>query len=97
MEIDTNNKRKIYLFLSEILWLLLSVIAYVMTEKFYINNQLSQGVAPVSVSGGFFLSPIVAIAFLIVGAVFGYFIGTLWWRLVYVERRHWRFKKQLLN
>jgi len=27
------------------------------------------------------------------GIVGGYFLGQIWWRIVYVEKRHWRFKK----
>ena len=25
------------------------------------------------------------------GAIGGYFLGILWWRIVYVEHRHWRY------
>ncbi len=26
----------------------------------------------------------------LVGVVGGYFLGQLWWRIVYIEHRHWR-------
>ncbi|MEK7660398.1 MAG: hypothetical protein AAB343_04310 [Patescibacteria group bacterium] len=28
------------------------------------------------------------------GIVGGYFLGVTWWRIVYIERRHWRFQKR---
>lgn len=29
----------------------------------------------------------------IVGAAWGYRLGKNWWRIVYIEKRHWKFKK----
>lgn len=93
MKIEIKNKRKIYIFLSIVLWMLLSFITYILIERSYINNLLAQNILPVSFDGGFFLPRSIVVVFLIFGASLGYFIGTRWWQLVYVERRHWRFKK----
>ena len=46
----------------------------------------------------FILNAVVAIPLwvqyvvLVAGTVGGYFLGQHWWRVVYVERRHWYFR-----
>lgn len=91
MKIKTETKRRIYIFLSMILGVLLGIIVYALTEKAHINNLLSKEV----ISGGekIFLPPIFVFIFLIAGIILGYALGVRWWQIVYVEKRHWRFRK----
>ena len=35
--------------------------------------------------------------FLIAGTVGGYFLGQHWWRVVYIQRRHWTFRLNKRN
>jgi hypothetical protein len=97
MKIETKTKRRIYIFLSIILGILLGVIAYALVEQARINQLLLHGLTPDYTNRSFFLPPSVAVIFLIAGALLGYVVGVRWWQIVYVERRHWRFRKQQIN
>jgi hypothetical protein len=90
------TKKLIYLIASVILWSLLGFIAGIILEKIYINALLAQGkYAPFFPFGGinFYLNPVWQFILIIAGAIGGYFIGQVWWRIVYIEKRHWRMKK----
>ena len=93
MQINTKIKRGIYIYLAVILGILLGIIAYALIEKAYINDLLSQGLMPYNFGEGFFLPPGIVLSFFIGGAILGYILGVRWWQIVYVEKRHWRFKK----
>ncbi len=93
MKIETKNKRKIYIFLTIILGILLSLIAYMLTEKYYIDSLLASDIVPYLYYKRFFLPPSLFVLYIIGGSIFGYVLGVRWWQVVYVERRHWRFKK----
>ena len=89
-------KKIIYHFAAIILWALLGFIAGNMVEKNYIENFLAQGkYAPFFPLFGinFYINPIWQFILIVAGATTGYFIGQIWWRIVYIERRHWRMKK----
>jgi hypothetical protein len=93
MKIETKIKRRIYIFFSIILGILLGGIANALVEKAYINNMLAKGMVPVSTwNHNCFLPLVMSVALLSVGAVLGYVLGVRWWQLVYVEKRHWRMK-----
>lgn len=88
----------IYLFCSIILGIILGIIAYALVEKSYINSSLSRGEVPHVVGErGFFLPLGMANVFLTAGAIFGYVVGVRWWQIVYVEKRHWRMRKNNLK
>jgi hypothetical protein len=84
-------KRIIYLIASVILGLLLSIITHALIEIQYLKQ-----VDPASVVwiNGCALPSWLKIALPIIFAVGFFFIGRIWWHLVYVERRHWRFKNK---
>ena len=93
MKIETQIKRRIYIFLSIILGILLGSIAHALIEKAYINNMLAQGIVPVSTWCNICYLPLgLSIALLVGGVIFGYILGVRWWQIVYVEKRHWRMK-----
>lgn len=39
------------------------------------------------------LHPVVVYGMGFIGIIGGFFVGQLWWRMVYIEKRHWRLKK----
>ena len=89
MTIETKTKRRIYIFLSIILGILLGVIAYALMEKARINSSLAQGLA---IDNGNEESAMAI--FILGGVIFGYILGVRWWQIVYVKKRHWRLRKK---
>jgi len=79
IKIGNKNKRRLYIFLTIILGMLLAVIAYALIDTERINNS-SSGELPVSVAG----------IFLAGGMMLGYVLGVRWWQIVYVEKMRWR-------
>ena len=94
------QKRRVYIFLTIILGIILSYIVHAGVELLYLKVAgfenvtwyMHWGFAPCS------LPPFVAYSILLIGIIGGYFLGRFWWQLVYVEKKHWRFKnKEQLN
>lgn len=78
------------------LGVLLATITHALVEMWYIRKFLAQGLIPQTFSfSGFrcFLPFYVQAIFLLSGVVGGYLLGRNWWRIVYVEHRHWRYNK----
>ena len=79
-----------------ILGVILSYIIHAGVELLYLKVvgfenvtwYMHWGFAPCS------LHPVVAYALPVLGIVGGYFLGKFWWQIVYVEKKHWRFKKE---
>ncbi len=90
-------KKKIYLALTMILVFLLGLLLYAMIEAAYIKEVVSLAKQPFDVCYfGFLWKELPAwLRFFIflVGIIDGYFLGQYWWKVVYVEKRHWRFHK----
>ncbi|MFA7208967.1 MAG: hypothetical protein WC120_01655 [Parcubacteria group bacterium] len=72
-------KKTIYIILTMFLGVLLAVIAFGLLDIRYLNSGAVDGL-PGYASAAFFLA----------GLIGGYFLGQTWWRIVYVEHRHWR-------
>ncbi|MBU0597675.1 hypothetical protein KKF61_01610 [Patescibacteria group bacterium] len=95
VDIIEHMKAKYYLYriLSVILMVLLSYIIHALAEILWLKyaddiiwyNHLGIGMCA--------LHPIFQYTILILGIIGGFFIGKVWWRIVYIEKRHWRFKK----
>jgi len=86
-------KRTIYIILAMFLGFLLSLLLHVAVETIYL--QLAEG--PVQWHSFFGLGlcalPIwLSSLFAVAGILFGYWLGVVWWRIVYIEYRHWRTK-----
>ena len=87
-------KKSVYILLTVILGILIGFLAYELISAWIVKVQLNRGVM-VEYNHIFWLvcSPLSVFAFwkdIILGAVGGFFLGFYWWRLVYVEHRHWR-------
>lgn len=92
------TKKIIYIALTIFLGLVLSFIAHAFFEMAIIESALSRGEL---VEGTYFLGvawcalPVWSQFTLpILGVVGGYFLGQCWWRIVYIEKRHWRFRNK---
>lgn len=88
-------KKNIYLLLTTFLGILLGGVVIAFVEKWIINNALSQGALPQAyfyIREDGYISPYLSAGILIAGAVFGFLLGRKWWRIVYIEKRHWRKK-----
>ncbi|MDP3964863.1 MAG: hypothetical protein Q8Q20_04405 [bacterium] len=87
-----NWKKKVYVAFSILLGILLSLLAHAGIEALYLgwadaNNQV------VTWYGGCSLHPFIQAAIFVLGAVGGFFLGLWWWRIVYIEKRHWHKNK----
>jgi len=92
-------KKQIYIFCAMILGVLLTTILHAFLEMWYISlfvaNPAKYGLG-LSWSQILMVHYIYTALFLVLGIVGGYFLGQEWWRIVYVEKRYWRFKKNQL-
>lgn len=91
-------KKTIYIILTIFLGLMLSFIIHAFVEVAYIKSALSSGA---EIQGTYFLGvgwcalPYWAqYTFPILGIVGGYFLGRYWWKVVYIEKRHWWFRRK---
>lgn len=90
-------KKTIYIILTIFLGLLLTETLGAWVEISYIEEALNVGgvIQTKSFFGFSFYLPIYfQLGLYLVGLVGGYFLGQSWWRIVYVEKRHWRFRKK---
>ncbi|MFH0828588.1 MAG: hypothetical protein V1907_00175 [Candidatus Kerfeldbacteria bacterium] len=91
------GKRFLYLALSTFLGIILSYGIHAVVELMYLNwaektNHLLTWTMHFGV-GACALSPYVQYGLFIAGVVGGFLIGRVWWRIVYVEHRHWMRKE----
>lgn len=91
-------KKTIYVILTVFLGLLLSFIAHALLEILLIKIAFLQGRTVIGSTfwgvGWCALPAWAGISFPFLGIVGGYFLGQSWWRIVYVEKRHWRFRNK---
>lgn len=90
-------KKTIYTLTTIILCLQLSFLAHALVESWYIEMSLAKD-KPLSnmnfLGGGYCVLPNwLSYGLLLLAIVGGYFLAQKWWQIVYVEKRHWRFKK----
>ena len=92
---ETKIKREIYILCAIALGVILGLIGYGLTEKEFIQDLAVAGIIlPASLLKRFFLLPEAAAAFFLGGLMLGYALGVRWWQIVYVEKRHWRMRKE---
>lgn len=92
-KININIKKIIYIGLAMFLGLLLSLITHAFIEMYLIIQLLEAGRVPFAYGQHEFLPPFLSFILTIIGLAFGYVAGVRWWRWVYVEKRHWIFRK----
>lgn len=78
-----NFKKAVYIFLTMVLGGLLGCLAYGLTTL----------ISPKAMAFSTILFDILILA----GIISGFFLGFRWWRIVYVEHRHWRWKRRNNN
>ena len=88
-------KKVIYIFSAGVLGFLLHVLLHVLIEVLYLRSLESKGVTPSWTelfNGKLEALPLwVVITLAIVGTAFGVYLGFVWWKIVYIEKRHWKF------
>ncbi|MCH7491969.1 hypothetical protein IID19_00045 [Patescibacteria group bacterium] len=88
-------KKMIYISLSSLLGIMISYIFHAAIEISYINStDVTKWYKHLGV-GSCALPPYIQYGLLAIGAVGGVMVGFHWWRIVYIEKRHWWFKKRL--
>lgn len=91
-------KKIVYFLFTILLGKLLGLIAFGLLSMKFIKMLLRRGL-PVEYDHiyWFIYSPLPAYLFyvlVITGAISGFFLGLRWWRMVYVEHRHWSYRKR---
>jgi hypothetical protein len=91
-------KRRIYILLSMFLGLELSFIVHAIFEVWIIKIALANGKA---LANSHWLGKLYCVlptwlswGLALAGLTGGFFLGRAWWRIVYIEHRHWRFKQK---
>lgn len=91
-------KKTIYLLLTIVLVSLLMLILHSYLELWYINAiYASSGVFPepnIFLQLSSYLPPAVPIILMVIAVAGGLLLGRWWWRIVYIEKRHWRWLKK---
>lgn len=89
-------KKVVYLFASTILGIILSFLLHAIIELVYLREADDASIIWTSLWGkGSCALPIwLQIGLLVIGMIGGYALGRLWWRIVYIEKRHWRVGKK---
>jgi len=82
---QSKAKKAVYLFLTTVLGLFLSLIVHAAIEIGYISWALNRG-RTVPFYGNCALPPVLQASLWISGGVGGFFLGRYWWRKIYVER-----------
>jgi hypothetical protein len=88
------NKKTIYILLVMFLGLLLAEIVHWLIEIWLVNKLMNAGLAPqahIFLGTVCYLPPYLQFGLLLFGLAGGYFLGQTWWRIVYVEHRHWSY------
>jgi hypothetical protein len=98
MKKEIKIKKIFYIILTIFLGLLLSFIVHALAEVIYLNyafkNELEIQASYFLGVGWCALPILVQYTFPVLGIAGGYFLGIYWWDLVYIKRKHWRFRKK---
>ncbi|MBI5037536.1 MAG: hypothetical protein HZC01_02430 [Candidatus Kerfeldbacteria bacterium] len=89
----TPLKHRLYIISSILLGLLLSIMAHAVIEEIYLSWATDSG-RTIVWYGSCALHPAIQIGLLALGALAGYGLGRMWWRMVYIDRR---WAKGILN
>ena len=96
---NMNLKKTVYLMLTIVLVSLLMLILHSFLELWYINSFVAyNGDFPgqtVFLQLSSYLPPGIPVFLLLIAIIGGFFLGQWWWRIVYIEKRHWRWRRKL--
>ncbi len=84
-------KKQFYILCTIILGVILSYVAHAYIEIFQLNYYFVNGITPVNYpffGASCFLPYWLQGGLLLLGIVGGYFLGQIWWRIIYVEKRY---------
>ena len=90
-------KRSLYIICTTVLGVLLAAIAHACIEIWYTNllvADFSTYSLGFSWNQWHTMYSILEVIFFILGAFLGQWLGPQWWRIVYIERRHWYRKRR---
>ncbi len=93
-------KKNIYVVIAIFLGVFLSFIIHAVIEIIYIKYSLNNGAALANhpMFGKHCVLPHwLNYGLLVVGIVGGFFLGLYWWKVVYIQKRHWRLKKNKIK
>jgi len=84
-------KKNIYIFLTIFLLLELNFLLHAWIESFYIKHSIGNVLMNTNFLGHFYcIFPAwLNYGSLLVTLIGGYFLGQFWWRVIYIEKRHW--------
>ena len=90
------KKKIVYITLTAILGVMLSYLAHAAIEISVLRTYTSSAIG-VEWSSHFgigycALNPIIQYGLFALGVAGGILIGLFWWRIVYIEKRHWRLR-----
>lgn len=88
----TPTKHVIYLIAATLMGIILALGAHAIIEQLYLNWSIIND-QPIHWYGDCSLHPTIQIGLIVLGAVGGFFIGRMWWHMVYIDRRWARDKK----
>ena len=91
-------KKQIYIFLAMVLGVLLTTILHGVVEVFYIGllmENFDKYNLGLSWDAIYIVHYVFTIVLAVLGIIGGYFLGQRWWRIVYIEKRHWWFRRKL--
>jgi len=90
--------KTLYVLLTMVLGLMLSFLAHAIIEIKFIISMVRSGLVPVNYSafghGNCFLPSALQVGLLALGLIGGFFLGQYWWKMVYVQKKHWWQKKK---
>jgi len=88
-------KRRLYILLCVVLGLMLGFLLHSLVEVLVIDRLIaSADAAPYGLTWAqwFHAHTAWTVVTTAGGVIGGYFLGISWWRIVYIEKRHWRTK-----
>lgn len=89
-------KRDFYLFCSVLLGFLISFLVHAGIEIWYIGRLVDDFATysfGFSWSTWFVIHDVASVILALAGVLGGYGVGERWWQIVYVEKRHWLFRR----
>lgn len=85
-------KKNIYISFATLLGALLGALVASLAEAWVIYDSLSRNVLPQAypyLNTNAYIPLYMLFGILLAGVILGFWLGHSWWRMVYIENRHW--------